>query len=217
MSIRPCTNIGPTTASSWSPPTASKSPGWLASPAVADARTIEPDELDPHVAQWQQAYHDFGVKPRIARPSVDALIRRAVFENGLPRLNALVDLYNAMSILHRVPIGGEDLDRYDGPARLALAAGDEPFHTNAHGDPIVDHPDPGEPVWVDGSGVTCRRWNWRQTARTAIHDGTTTVGFIIDSLDAPDHHGAQRAAERLAQLLPDAHVRSIGGLHTQES
>lgn len=185
--------------------------------AVADARAIEPGELDQHIALWQLAYRDFGVKPRVARPSVDALIRRAVSDTGLPRINPLVDLYNAISIMHRVPIGGEDLDRYDGPARLALAAGDEPFHTTAHGESIVDHPDPGEPVWVDESGITCRRWNWRQTARTAIHEGTTTVAFIVDSLDAPDHRGAHCAADQLADLLPAAHVRSIDGRHTQES
>ena len=184
--------------------------------AVADATANRPDDLDPHVARWHQAYRDFGVKPRVARPSVDALIRRASSENGLPRINTLVDLYNAISILHRVPIGGEDLDRYDGPARLVLATGHEPFHTTAHGEPFVDHADPGEPVWMDDSGVTCRRWNWRQTARTAIHEGTTSVGFIIDSLDAPDHHGARRAAERLTELLPDAHVRSIDGPHPRE-
>lgn len=175
--------------------------------AVTDARSFGPD--DPHVARWQQAYRDFGVKPRVARPSVDALIRRAASDNGLPRINALVDLYNAISILHRVPIGGEDLDRYDGPARLRLATGDEPFLTSTNGEQVVDHPDPGEPVWTDDAGVTCRRWNWRQTARTAIGNGTTSVGFIVDSLDAPDHLGARRAAERLADLLPDAHVRAI--------
>src|SRR6187402_1648333 len=109
------------------------------------------------------AYREFGVKPRVARPSVDALVRRAASDNGLPRINALVDVYNAISILHRVPIGGEDLDRYDGPARLILAAGDEPFHTTTDGAAVVDHADPGERVWIEGAGITCRRWNWRQT------------------------------------------------------
>ena len=175
--------------------------------AHADARRVpEPDE---HVAHWHQAYLDFGVKPRVARVSVDALVRRAASDDGLPRVNVLVDLYNAISILHRVPIGGEDLDRYDGPARLVLANGDEPFHTTAHGEAVLDHPDPGEPVWIDGGGVTCRRWNWRQTTRTAIHEQTRQVGFIIDSLDAPDHLGAQRAAEQLAELIPNVHVRTI--------
>ncbi|MFM2076500.1 MAG: hypothetical protein RJA49_390 [Actinomycetota bacterium] len=172
-------------------------------------RAIGSGEPDAHTVRWHAAYRDFGIKPRVARPSVDALVRRAASDNGLPRINVLVDLYNAISILHRVPIGGEDLDHYEGPARLILASGDEPFHTAADGVPIVDHAEPGEPVWIDGVGITCRRWNWRQTSRTAIHADTVRVGFIIDSLDAPDHHGAELAAAQLAELLPDPQLRTI--------
>ena len=174
--------------------------------AIASATT---DDVDGHVLRWQDAYRDFGVKPRGARSSVGALLRRASSDNGLPRINVLVDLYNAISILHRVPIGGEDLDRYDGPARLLLASGTEPFHTTSHGDPVVEHPELGEPIWVDDAGVTCRRWNWRQTSRTAIDADTRRLGFIVDSLDAPDHPGARSAANQLAEVLGDAHVRMI--------
>jgi DNA/RNA-binding domain of Phe-tRNA-synthetase-like protein len=173
------------------------------------ARTLDPADPDAHIARWHQAYRDFGVKPRVARVSVDAIIRRAASDKGLPRINVLVDLYNALSILHRVPIGGEDLDRYEGPAQLVLASGNEPFHTTADGAPTIDHPDPGEPIWTDARGVTCRRWNWRQTTRTAIQASTTRVAFIIDSHEAPGHHGAARAAQHLAELLPETHARTI--------
>ncbi|MEN9647098.1 MAG: hypothetical protein RL238_3767 [Actinomycetota bacterium] len=169
------------------------------------------DEVLPHVARWHDAYRAFGVKPRVGRPSVDALLRRASGEQGLPRINTLVDLYNAISMQCVVPIGGEDLDRYEGPARLVLAAGDEPFHTSANGEPVVDHPEPGEPVWVDDAGVTCRRWNWRQTSRTAISDATVRAAFIIDSLDAPEHLDAERAAAHLLELIPQLHVRTLSG------
>ena len=175
--------------------------------AIDSARAA--DEVAGHVLRWQDAYRDFGVKPRVARSSVDALLRRAGSDNGLPRINVLVDAYNAISILHRVPIGGEDLDRYDGPARLLLASGDEAFHTTSHGEPVIEQPEPGEPVWVDDTGVTCRRWNWRQTTRTALGPSTRRVGFIIDSLDAPHHRGAQAAADQLAALVGNAHVRVI--------
>jgi DNA/RNA-binding domain of Phe-tRNA-synthetase-like protein len=176
---------------------------------LATDSAVAAEEVDGHVLRWQDAYRSFGVKPRDARPSVDALLRRAASDNGLPQINPLVDLYNAISILHRVPIGGEDLDRYDGAARLVLASGTEPFCTTRHGEPAVEHPEPGEPIWVDDTGITCRRWNWRQTSRTAIGTDTRRVGFIIDSLDAPDHPGARHAATRLAELVGDAHVRLI--------
>ncbi len=177
--------------------------------AVTHARTLGSTMPGPHVALWHQAYRDFGVKPRVGRVSVDALTRRAVSEAGLPHINTLVDIYNAISVLHQVPIGGEDLDRYHGTARLHLAKGHEPFLTNADGAPVTDHPDVGEPVWVDHEGVTCRRWNWRQTTRTAIRSDTTRVGFIIDSLDVPDHTGSRQAAQHLAEILGIDRVRTI--------
>ena len=111
------------------------------------------------------------------------------------------DRYNAISVIHCVPIGGEDLARYRGSARLHLAIGDEAFRTMADGEAVVEHPDAGEPVWSDDLGVTCRRWNWRQTNRTAITDETVDAGFIIDSLDAPGHAGARAAAAHLVQVL----------------
>jgi len=177
--------------------------------AHAAARQIEPAETDEHIRQWHQAYRDFGVKPRSARVSVDALLRRAETDEGLPHINTLVDLYNAISMITVVPIGGEDLDNYAGHARLVLATGHEPFLTRSGGEVVTEHPKPGEPIWVDDEGVTCRRWNWRQTSRTAIHEQTVRVGFIIDSLDGPDHAGAHDAAGRLAALLGDAQVRVI--------
>jgi DNA/RNA-binding domain of Phe-tRNA-synthetase-like protein len=177
--------------------------------AQASVRDTPADHDDSHITRWRDAYGEFGVKPRVARCSIDALVRRARSEHGLPRINTLVDLYNAVSVLHRVPIGGEDLDAYAGAARLLLAEGCEPFLTTADAAAVMEHPAAGEPVWVDDDGVTCRRWNWRQTTRTAIHTRTTRVAFIIDSLDAPAHEGARRAAEQLTSLITGLHSRTI--------
>lgn len=134
----------------------------------------------PHVAAWRDAYRDFGAKPQKFRSSVESLLRRA--ESGLPRINPLTDLYNALSVLHQVPIGGEDLDHYVGAPRLIRASGQESFDTVADGEDIVDHPEPGEVVWVDDRGVTCRMWNWRQCRRTRLTEETTNALFIVDAL-----------------------------------
>src|SRR6476619_3389923 len=86
-----------------------------------------PVEELPHVAAWREAYRAFGAKPQRTRNSLEALLRRA--ETGLPRVNRLTDVYNAISVLHQVPLGGEDLDRYAGAPRLVRASGDEAFDT----------------------------------------------------------------------------------------
>lgn len=137
------------------------------------------DEL-AHIAAWRQAYRAFGAKPQRTRNSLEALTRRA--EKGLPRINALTDIYNAISVLHQIPLGGEDFDHYEGPARLVRAGGDEPFDTTANGEAVIESPESGEVVWRDDSGVTCRRWNWRQGRRTGLTDGTRTAIFILDAL-----------------------------------
>ena len=80
-------------------------------------------EDDPHVAAWREAFRAAGMKPRRTRPSADALLRRV--PAGLPRIHRLTDLYNAVSVAHAVPVGGEDLDHYRGAPRLERAAGDE--------------------------------------------------------------------------------------------
>ena len=162
-----------------------------------------PVEDLPHVAAWREAYRAFGAKPQRTRNSLEALLRRA--ESGLPRVNRLTDIYNAISVSHQLPLGGEDLSRYAGPARLARATGNEPFDTTADGAEVIEHPEPGEVVWCDDAGVTCRRWNWRQARRTQLHDGTKTALFIIDVLDPVTDDELAVATDELV-----GHLRSLG-------
>ncbi|MDT0196491.1 phenylalanine--tRNA ligase beta subunit-related protein [Arthrobacter sp. AB6] len=153
----------------------------------------------PHVAAWREAYQSFGAKPNRTRNSLEALVRRA--DAGLPRVNRLTDLYNAVSVLHQIPLGGEDLDRYSGPPRLLRATGQEPFDTVASGTPLVEYPETGEVVWCDDEGVTCRRWNWRQGRRTQLHEGTTTALFILDALGPITTEALLTAGEDLTSHL----------------
>lgn len=179
--------------------------------AEASARAAlaqAPVEDLPHVAAWREAYRGFGAKPQRTRNSLEALLRRA--ESGLPRVNRLTDIYNAISVSHQLPLGGEDLSRYVGPPRLIRAIGSEPFDTTAEGEDVIEHPEPGEVVWCDDAGVTCRRWNWRQARRTQLHDGTTSALFIIDVLDPVTDEELALATDeligRLSTLGPHVQV-----------
>jgi DNA/RNA-binding domain of Phe-tRNA-synthetase-like protein len=176
--------------------------------AAREALGGGPAEQLPHVAAWREAYRAFGAKPKRTRNSLEALLRRA--ESGLPRVNRLTDYYNAVSVLHQIPVGGEDLTRYAGPPRLVRATGDELFDTVADGIAVTEHPGPGEVVWCDNAGVTCRRWNWRQARRTQLREDTSTALFILDALEPVTGQALHAAADdllaRLARLGPD--VRS---------
>lgn len=165
------------------------------------------DQL-PHIAAWREAYRSFGAKPQRTRNSVEALTRRA--GSGLPRVNQLTDIYNAISVLHQLPLGGEDLTRYCGPPRLIRATGSEPFETTADGAAVVEHPAGGEVIWADDAGVTCRRWNWRQATRTQLRDDTTAALFILDVLEPMSDAQLRSAADdlytELNRLGPDVRI-----------
>ncbi|MEV4945654.1 phenylalanine--tRNA ligase beta subunit-related protein [Streptomyces sp. NPDC053755] len=168
-----------------------------------------PDK-DPHIAAWRAAYTAFGAKPSRTRNSAEALAKRALADGGLPRISRLVDAYNAISVAHLIPVGGEDLDRIQGEMRLVRAVGDEPFVTMAGGEETVEHPEPGEIVWRDDAGVTCRRWNWRQGPRTRIEDTTVNAIFLLESLVPMTHAELVAAgtelAESLEKLSPGARI-----------
>jgi DNA/RNA-binding domain of Phe-tRNA-synthetase-like protein len=167
-------------------PTDERTRGWLATASTQEART---DKIE----SWREAYRAFGAKPSRTRPSVDALTRRL----PLPEINQVVDAYNSISVKHTLPIGGEDLDRYRGPARLVRATGDEAS------DETLGTPEPGEVIWRDDAGVTCRRWNWRQVVRTRITEETVNALFILERLEPMSMEELKAAGEELADLLSE--------------
>ncbi|MEU0209757.1 B3/B4 domain-containing protein [Streptomyces canus] len=156
---------------------------------------------DPHMAAWREVYTAFGSKPSRTRNSAEALAKRALSDAGLPRINVLVDLYNAISVAHLVPVGGEDLDRIRGGMRLVRATGDEDFVTVAGGEEAVEHPDAGEVIWRDEEGVTCRRWNWRQGPRTRLTEETVSAVFLLEGMAPMPLADMEKAAAELAELL----------------
>ncbi len=136
----------------------------------------------PHIAAWRQAYSRFGAKPSKYPCSAEALLKRSLADQ-IPPINRLVDMYNAISLRYVLPIGGEDADQLSGEFMLRLARGDEQFQgdaADASAEPATVKA--GEPIWSDDLGVTCRRWNWRQGARTALDKETRSVFFVLDAL-----------------------------------
>ena len=167
--------------------------------AEAHARAAG-DAVPAHVVSWQEAYRAFGAKPQRTASSVEALWKRALGP-GIPRVNWLVDVYNAISVRHLLPVGGEDLAPFVGPIRLARAIGTETFETTKDGQPVNDPPVPGEVVWGDALGVTCRRWNWRQGTRTRLTGDSTSALFLLERLAPMPLDAFEAAADALVATI----------------
>jgi DNA/RNA-binding domain of Phe-tRNA-synthetase-like protein len=145
---------------------------------------------DPRVAAWRRVFSEFGAKPSRYPSSAESLLARVLKGGELPRINALVDTYNAVSLRHVIPVGGEDLDQLLGDLRLVRT-------------------DDGEVAWRDDEGITCRRWNWRQEPRTRLTEATTNAFFVFDLI--PPQQGLEDAVEELIGELrgrtPGAGIR----------
>lgn len=159
----------------------------------------QPIEEIQVVRAWREKFLSFGVKHKVAKSSFESLLKRA--PKGLPRVDRLTDMYNAISVIHHVPIGGEDLDQYEGSAHLVIAAGNEHFDARENGELIVVSPDPGEIIWRDDKGVTCRRWNWRQCVRTRLTTETNNAVFIFDGVGPDARDRVEAAAFELIENL----------------
>jgi DNA/RNA-binding domain of Phe-tRNA-synthetase-like protein len=184
--------------------------------AEAQAREAFGDEKPashPHIAAWREAYRSFGSKPSRFLCSVEALLARTLKGNDLPPINEVVDLYNAVSIRHVLPVGGEDREALTSDLVLKLAGGSEPFDAMSSGEIETVTVDPGEVVFADSTGVTCRRWNWRQCARTQLTTSTTNAYFILDSLPPFSLEQLQAAGDDLVAGLrrfsPDCRIEQF--------
>jgi DNA/RNA-binding domain of Phe-tRNA-synthetase-like protein len=153
----------------------------------------------PRIASWREAYKTLNMKPGKNYSSVEALARRARGGAPLPYINTLVALMNAFSLQHLVPCGGDDLDEARGDLVLRLARGDETFVPLDRKE--VEHPEPGEAVYVDEGQVLCRRWNWRQGDGTKLTPSTRRVLVNLDCLPPVSAEEAQTLVVELAALV----------------
>ncbi len=163
----------------------------------------------PGVAAWRAAYKGFGIKRTSYRSSVERLIKRVLAGQPLPEINALVDLYNMVSLTSGLCLGCDDLDKTEGDLVFRFSRADDSFldmGAEAGEDPN-DPPKEGEVVYADARHVLCRRWNWRQDARTASSATTRRAVLTVQSNGAGDVEAAAAELSRLIERECTAEVR----------
>lgn len=153
----------------------------------------------PGIAAWRNAYRGFGIKKTSYRCSVERLMKNALADRPLPRINSFVDAYNAVSLQAVACIGADDRDRIDAPLAFRFARPDDTF-IDMGAEPGEDPNDPpkdGEVVYADQRHVLCRRWNWRQDARSIITPATRRAVLTIQTNGAGDLEAAVADAVEL--------------------
>ena len=148
--------------------------------ALRERLTIENLTEQPRIKAWREAFRSIGIKPSEFRSSIEAMARRALRSDPIPSINALVDIGNIISLRYLIPAGGHSMDSLTQDISLRLADGSEDFI--AFGSDELEHPNPGEIVFVEGRVVLTRRWVWRQSQHTLTLPETRSIEMNIDLL-----------------------------------
>src|SRR5258708_35208596 len=144
------------------------------------------------LAAWRSVFRSFDVDPTQYRSAAEALLRRLTKKGDIPSINALVDLGNLASIRYALPVALFDTRAIRGPVVVRFADGSERF--TPLGESAVEHPERGEVVFADETGlVLARRWCWRQSDESAAQADTTRTVITVEA-----HHPSGRAAIQAA-------------------
>ena len=153
----------------------------------------------PGIAAWRKAYRQFGIKKTSYRCAVERLVKNVLADRNLACINGFVDAYNAVSLAHVFPLGADDLDKLSGDIAFRYARADDTFFDMAgEGGPVEDPPKSGEVVYADGEKILCRRWNWRQDARSLVTPATSRA---VVTVQYNGHGDLDAAVDDLVALL----------------
>ncbi|OQB01591.1 MAG: B3/4 domain protein [Chloroflexi bacterium ADurb.Bin222] len=170
--------------------------------AEAEARarlTLDTLTAHPRIAAWREAFRTLGYKPGDFRPSIEALLRRVLRGQDLPTINALVDIGTVISLRHLLPIGGHAIDVLTQDIALRPATGEEVFIP--FGSEELEHPLPGEFIFVEGDVVLTRRWSWRQAQHTLVTPETRALEFNVDGLPPVTRGEVEAICREVSELV----------------
>jgi len=162
-----------------------------------------PAEIAP-LADARELYRAFGIDPTRTRPSSEALLRRALKGDPLPRISNAVDLCNLCSLRFLLPIGLYDASKIVPPVRLRRGRPGESYRGIRKDDVHLE----GRPVLEDVEGPfgnpTSDSW------RTSVDGGTASLWMVIF---APASYSGERMHDnvRIARGSMERHLAPADG------
>ncbi|MCR4425249.1 MAG: phenylalanine--tRNA ligase beta subunit-related protein [Firmicutes bacterium] len=130
------------------------------------------------VRPYRQAFETLGINPNKFQSSIEAMLTRIAKGGTLPHINPIVDLVNAISLTHAVPMGSHDIDTLGADMEVRFSREGDRF--TPFGSDEAEAVPAGEIVYVSGGEVRTRRWIWRQSNHGKTTAETTNLFFPVD-------------------------------------
>src|ERR1700688_2870311 len=145
------------------------------------------------VLATRAAYKALGKDPARYRGSAEALLRRVIANKGLPRINAVVDVINLVSVESRLPVGLYDLTGVNGDIVFRAGRAGETYKGIGKYDLNLE----GLPLFADATGPHGSATS--DSERTMVTASTKNIIALIVSVggaaDLP------RWTQRMCELL----------------
>lgn len=154
---------------------------------------------EPTILPYRNAFQALGMNPNKFMCSAEALFTRIAKGKGMPHINPLVDLNNAISLKHTIPMGTHDLGISEEDMEVRYAKPGDVFVP--FGSEEVESPEEGEVVYAVGNDVRTRRWTWRQSEHGKIGPETSYVFFPLDGITDFNQQEVLAARDELAEKL----------------
>jgi len=145
----------------------------------------------PQILATRAAYKTLGKDPARYRGSAEALLRRVIAGKNLPRINAVVDIINLVSVESRLSIGLYDLAHVQGDIVFRAGRAGETYKGIGKYDLNLE----GLPVFCDALGPHGSPTS--DSERTMVTIETRNVLAVIISFGGEEglDHGTQRMVE----------------------
>jgi DNA/RNA-binding domain of Phe-tRNA-synthetase-like protein len=147
----------------------------------------------PQILATRAAYKALGKDPARYRGSAESLLRRIMAGKGLPRINAVVDIINLVSVESRLPIGLYDLARVSGDVVFRAGRAGETYKGIGKYDLNLE----GLPVFCDALGPHGSPTS--DSERTMVTSETKHVLAVIISFGSKE--GLDRWTQRMSELF----------------
>ena len=156
---------------------------------------------EPEIIPYREGFQAIGLNPNKFMCSVEALFTRIAKGKGMPHINPLVDLNNAISLSNTLPMGTHDLSLSDKDIMLRYTKSTDIFVP--FGSDTEEHTDEGEVAYAVGDQIRTRHWAWRQSEYGKINEDTNFVFFPIDGFIGFNDDKVKAATDELEKLLHD--------------
>ena len=171
--------------------------------------TLDSLKDDPIFRSFRDLYWSHGMDPTKLRVSSEALLRRVLVGQNLWRVNDVVDVANAASIAHHLPVGLVDLSKLSGNITVRNAHVGEEFHRIGGGTVVCRG---REIVLADAEKIVSFGYATHDSDLTKVTDETNDILLLVFGSPAVSSEYMLRSAHDTLDMIERWLDCSVGGL-----